>query len=375
MERFAMDVSQIPGFNHSSGDHQFRFPFFAPVIATALIFLLSPSLVAQQTAKVPVDNNVIHLDVVVTPRSGPPVRGLEEKDFTVLDNKVPVKITSFQALRGRDAPVKILIVIDDVNTGFRRIAYERQEIGKVLNLDSGNLRHPTALAVFTDSGTQIQDEFTQDGKVLGTTLDQYTIGIHTIPRSGGVYAAQERYQLSIAALQQIAERELTLPGRKIVLWISPGWPLLSGASNYSTSKQEQEVFDAITTLSTLLRQARITLYSIDPLGTDDFNRAFNWKAYLKPVSSPYQAEYGNLALQVLAVQSGGLVLTNRNDLAEMLRLCLADIQSYYEMSCSVPNSGKKDAYHHLEVRVAKPDVTARTREGYYSPVGTDGKNH
>src|SRR5580658_8735703 len=39
----------------------------------------------------------IKLDVVVTDKSGKPVLGLELKDFTVLEDKLPAKILSFQA--------------------------------------------------------------------------------------------------------------------------------------------------------------------------------------------------------------------------------------------------------------------------------------
>src|SRR5208283_249094 len=213
------------------------------------------------------DTGIINLDVVVTPQSGAPISGLEQRDFTVLDNNVPQTITSFRALHGREAPIETILVIDDVNTGLEHIAYERSEIDKFLRLDGGNLAHPIALAVFTVSGVKIQDEFTTDGKALSSVLDQYSIGQHSIPRSGGVYGAMERFQLSIVALHQIAVREVTRPGRKIILWISPGWPLLAGPSAELNSTERQQAFTDIVTLSTLLRQAGITLYSIDPLGT------------------------------------------------------------------------------------------------------------
>jgi hypothetical protein len=45
----------------------------------------------------------IYLDVVVTPNGGAPVAGLEQKDFTVLDNKVAQPIASFEALGGEKA--------------------------------------------------------------------------------------------------------------------------------------------------------------------------------------------------------------------------------------------------------------------------------
>lgn len=43
-------------------------------------------------------NRQITLDVVVTDKSGKPVAGLQQQDFTLLDNKEPNKILSFNAV-------------------------------------------------------------------------------------------------------------------------------------------------------------------------------------------------------------------------------------------------------------------------------------
>ena len=98
----------------------------------------------------------IFLDVVVTPKAGPPVGRLEQKDFTVLDNKIPQTITSFQAVDGRNAVIEVILLIDAVNSGYQVVAYERDEIDKFLRAEGGQLAHPTALAVLTDTGTQLQ---------------------------------------------------------------------------------------------------------------------------------------------------------------------------------------------------------------------------
>ncbi len=340
------------------------------------MFLVPLALNGQRIATtIQPDTGIISLDVVVTSQSGAPISGLEQRDFTILDNKLPRTITSFRAFRGREAPIEVIVVIDDVNTGGAHIAYERSEVDKFLRLDGGNLAHPVALAIFTDFGVKIQDEFTTDGKALSSVLDQYTIGQHSIPRSGGIYGAMERFQLSIVALHQIAVREVTRPGRKIVLWISPGWPLLAGPSSQLNSTERQQAFTDIVTLSTRLRQAGITLYSVDPLGTEDFaNRSFHWQAFVNGVSKPSQAEWGHIALQVLAVQSGGMALTINNDLADLLGRCLSDTQAYYEVSFAPPLGEKKDEYHRIEVRVAKAGVTARTRQSYYSQIA-QGSTH
>jgi len=339
------------------------------------LFLLAPLLctvqisAAQDPAPTSARDGNIHLDVVVTPKFGPPVSGLQQQEFTVLDNKVPQAILSFQAVRGREAPIEVVLVLDDVNTGFANVAYERSEIDKFLRTDGGQLAHPMALAFLTDDGIKVQDEFSSDGNELSSGLDKSSLGLHSIHRSGGIYSAGERLQISLKALFELGTREAARPGRKIILWISPGWPVLSGpdVQEQLDAKQEQAIYNDVAKLSTLLREGQITLYSIDPLGSADFGgRAFRWEAYTKGISKPSQAEWGDLTLQVISTQSGGLALTSGNDIAAFIRQCLADTQAYYEISFAPPSDQRPDEYHQLEVQVAKPGLAARTRQGYYS---------
>lgn len=336
-----------------------------------LVSLLYVTTASAQEFSLPMqpDNSTIFLDVVVTPKSGPPVSGLEQEDFTVLDNKVPQTILTFQAVRGREVPIEVVLVVDDVNTGLTNIAYERSEIGKFLKADGGQLAHPMALAFLTDNGVKVQEAFSSDGNALNAALEQYALGLHTIHRSGGIYSAFEQLQISMKALFELGSREAARPGRKIILWISPGWPTLSGpgVAEQMGAKEEQGIFNNVVKLSTLLRQGQVTLYSIDPLGTADFGgRAFRWEAYTKGLSKPTQAEWGNLALQVIATQSGGLALTSSNDITGSMKQCLAEMQAYYEISFAPPLDQKRDEYHHVEVHVTDRKLTARTSQGYYA---------
>jgi VWFA-related protein len=311
----------------------------------------------------------ISLDVVVTPKSGAPVSDLTQQQFTVLDNKAPQTINSFRAVRGREAPIEVLVVIDDVNAGLSNVAFQRSEIDKFLRTDAGRLAYPTALAFLTDAGVKIQGEFLTDGNALSASLDQYTAGLHSIIRAGGVYSEFERYQISVQALLQLAARDTQRPGRKLILWISPGWPLLSGPGlqQQLTNKQQQQIFDTVVQLSGLLRQGEVTLYSIDPLssGSSPY-RDFLWENFAKGISKPSQAVWGNLGLQVIATQSGGVAFPAENDITGLLQRCISDAQTYYELSFTPAAGGKPNEYHHLEVRVSQSGLVARTRQGYYS---------
>jgi VWFA-related protein len=333
-----------------------------------LVALLCAAAVPSQEQSKPPGTDKIYLDVVVTPKSGPPVTGLQQQDFTILDNKVPRPITSFRAVGGNEVPVEIVVVIDAVNTAYQNVDYERLEIAKFLRANGGHLAHPTTLAVLTDTGIkQIQDGFSSDGNVLSSTLSQETVSLRSIRRSAAYWGAVERFQISLAALQQLVQQEAPRPGRKIILWVSPGWPLLSGPEVQLGPKEEQSIFENIVNFSTLMRQARVTLYSIDPLGSRDSGpRTFYYGAFVKGVSKPNQVDLGDLGLQVIAVQSGGLALSVNNDVAALLEKCVADTGAYYEISFSPAVETKRDEYHHLEIKMANPGLTARTRQGYYA---------
>jgi VWFA-related protein len=340
------------------------------LILATLLFATAAS--AQQTPQPtplprPPATNQTLLDVVVTPKSGPPVADLQQQDFTLLDNKSPQAIASFKVVPGREAPADVLIVIDAVNVDYRMLSFQRSQISKFLRAEGGHLAYPIALAVFTDKGVQIVGNFSSDGNELSATLDRQDIGLRDIGRSGGFYGASERLQLSLQAFRQLTASEARNPGRKIMLWVSPGWPLLSGARVEIDAKQQSQIFADIVGLNTQLLQAGVTVYNVNPLGSNEaLLRTSYYQEFVKGVSKPSQVAAGNLGLQVLAVQSGGLVLDFNNDVSALLQKCLSDVAPYYEISFGAAVAERPDEYHHLEIKLAKPGLTARTRQGYYA---------
>jgi len=329
--------------------------------------LYTTGLCAQQnTPTTPAPTSRIDLDVVVTPKSGPPVADLQQQDFTVLDNKSPQHITSFRAFAGDQTPVQVILVLDAVNVPFDRIAYERGEVDKFLHANGGRLAHPIALAFFTDKGIQLQQGYSTDGNELSTSVDQYAIGLRDIRRSSQ-FEANDRFQLSINALHSLVATVAKTPGRKMILWASPGWPLLSGPGVYLDARQQNQIFGDIVSLSTILRQAHITLYAINPIGAaESVGRAFYYEDFVKGVSKPGNVQVADLSLQVLATQSGGLVLNGSNNIAALLQQCVADAAAYYELSFSPAPAERRDEYHHIEIQLSKPGLIARTRDGYYA---------
>ena len=316
-------------------------------------------------------------DVAVTDHAGMAVKGLTEKDFTVLTNGRPQDILSFQTSGGgvvtanvqpAAPPVKIILMVDEVNTNFTRVAYEREQIKMFLQRNGGVLDHPVSMAFFSDAGTEIQSNSSRDGNALLASFDQHETGLRSIRRSQGFYGAVERFQLSLTTLQSLTAKEAQTPGRKIVIWISPGWPLLSGPGVELGAKEEDRLFASIVAISDALREARMTLYSVDPEGAEAAGgaRDFYYKEFLKPIRAAKSAVPANLALQVLAVQSGGLALAASNDIAAQIAQCVADADTFYTLTVDPTPADRPSEYHAIEVKVATPGLTVRTRNGYYA---------
>jgi VWFA-related protein len=332
------------------------------------VAIASPAILQAQQSVLPAQAQpqVISLDVVVTPKSGKPVAGLNQQDFTVLDSNVARPITSFSILGGPQADVQIVLLVDAVNTNFSNLAFEREQINAFLKSNGGHLAHPVTLAIFTDTGTEIQQAPSEDGNQLSAALNASPIGLREIRRTSQ-YEASDRVNLSLTALESLIEKETGRPGRKLIFWISPGWPLLSEPRIDLDAKQEQQVYSQIVGISNAMRRNNITLYSIDPLGSgQNVAWEFAYQQYLKGVKKPSQAELGNLALQVLATESGGLALGASNDIAGHIRQCMDDVNVYYHITYDAPPPEHANEYHSIDVKISPPSLTIRTRTGYYA---------
>jgi VWFA-related protein len=321
---------------------------------------------AAQTAPAADANAPLTLDVVVTGKGGKPVPGLTQQDFSLLDNKSPQPIASFREL-GAESPVEVVLVIDAVNAPSPAIAYERQQLDSFFKGSGEKLARPMTLAVLTETGVQMQQGFTDNGSQLAAALDGYTVGLRAVGRSAGFYGAEERLTDSLNGLSTLVDHVAKLPGRKLLVFLSPGWPLLTGARIQLSSKQQDGILATIVSISRTLRASKVTLYSIDPRGAGGpMMSRFYYQDYVKGVSKPSQVEQADLSLQVLATQTGGLVLNSSNDIPAQVQQCVDDASAFYELTFAPAHAEKPNEYYSVELKVAKSGLTARTTQGYYA---------
>lgn len=322
----------------------------------------------------------MRLDVLVTDSAGQPVAGLQQQDFTLFDNKKPQPILSFRAVSGSagqvasadngaaaDPPVEVILLMDATNNSMHNIAYERTQIATFLRQNGGHLTQPVTLMVFSERGVMVQAQPSTDGNMLANTLEKSDSTMHIVPMGAG-YDAIERMQLSLKTLRTIAAAEMPRTGRKMLVWIGPGWPMLQGARYEMSDKTQKALFNLIVDATRALREARITMYHVnqaDPASLTRMDPDY-YKEFLKGVSSVNRVESGDVALPVFAIHSGGLVENRSYDLVQDLNSCIAEAKAYYTLSFDPPGAEHTDEYHELQVKVDKPNMKARTNAGYYS---------
>lgn len=307
----------------------------------------------------------IRVNVQVASKSGVPPDDLTQQDFTVLDNKEPRTISSFKLVTPDQEPVEVILLLDEANSDYNQAMMQRDGIRHYLRSNGGKLPFPTIIAVLNDHGAQIQKDFSTDGLSLANDLAGFPQEQREV-MVGSQWGDFDRVRLSLVALHQIAHIASMEPGRKLVLDFSPGWPLLSGPRFQMDAGMQKQFFNEIVAFSTQLRQANVTLYTINVSAVAKMHETSYYEGFLKGVSKPSQVQVGDVGLQVLTEQSGGAVEQSSTDVGAMIRKCELDARSWYEIGFDPPPADKPDAYHHIEIKLDKPALKIRTRDGYYA---------
>jgi len=314
----------------------------------------------------------IHLDFVVSDTAGKPVTGLEPWDFKLLDNGSTRKILSFRSFDGvavkPDPPAQVILLVDTVNLPFEQIAFVREELEHFLRKNGGHPAQPVSLFLLTGIGLHVQPRPSVDGNALADVVHRINGGISSINSAMGSGGYLERVQLSVRQLAAIAENEARKPGRKLLIWLGPGWPMLDRPADGFSERDQRRYFDTMVELSTQLREARIALYSVAPLDSSVGSGSSNllYQAFLKGVQSAQQATTGNLALKVLVTQTGGQIMGPNNDLVGQIEGCISDANAFYTISFNPPLAEHADEYHSIQLQVNQAGLTVRTNASYYN---------
>jgi len=207
---------------------------------------------------------------------------------------------------------------------------------------------------------------------------------------------KERAQRTIAAMKLLSRRLAGYPGRKNLVWVSAGFPIaltsqvqrlstdsdtLAQGANDSAGERVEDNFESdLHELAAQLTDAQISVYSVDARGlvgsgTEDASRQGTNAAGFLRTGAEYGAALrsGGEALQrsqdtllTLSTESGGRLFKNGNDLAGAVATSVADGSAYYLLGYYPDNKNWDGKFRKIQVKLDKPDLEIRAREGYFA---------
>jgi VWFA-related protein len=320
-----------------------------------------------------VNARMVVLDVVVTDAKGQVVNGLTKDDFSVYEDKVPQSVVSLDRSAAYlpaanvavnstaeldklepDAPVNI-IVLDELNTKFEDQAFSRYSIKKYLGLQGDTLQLPTMLVAVDVQHFMVLRDYTRSKKEILAALDHHFAGL---PKDASWQG--EQFNAAFSALMEVAQATAGHAGHKNMIWIGRGFPSIDPMN--LPADVNDALQSAIQQCTNMLRDSRVTLYTVDPAGLSAEAPATDENGMY--VDDPFG---GQVDFNVMAAATGGKAFFGRNDVDNLIGTSARDGASFYTLAYRP--SGVSDAtkpFRSIRVVMKDPSLHAATREGYYT---------
>lgn len=383
-----------------------------------------------------VDVNVVNVNVYVTDKQGNRITDLTAEDFEIEENGKPMRISNFYRVENGRRLRLPLPAPEEPQMTEGEPALEEPEVEEVpeeeslhlvVYIDNFNIRPFNRNRVMGDLRRFLLEKLDRDDRVMLTSYDRsldieqpFTNDIRLVAqktfdlekRTGNavtrdserdqaiemiddarssfeavsharMYAQSVENDLTftLRALKEITESLAGLPGRKAVLYVSDGLPMVPGQDLFfavdekfgprSNGVMESFNFDFNRRYQELAAEANangVTFYTLDARGLEPPTAG---SAEYRGRDIRFTADrtrINNLqtTLRYLANETGGFAIVNTNNPFPMLERMAEDFESYYSLGY-VPAHYGDGRYYNIKVRI-KGDkgkgLIVRHREGY-----------
>jgi len=365
------------------------------VIAGAVTFAQQQrSAEAPPTFRVQVD--AIEVDAFVTDASGNPVSGLTAADFEIVEEGAPQTITSFAQIEipfvrqtapldTRGAVERDVQTNDNVDGRLYMFAFDEisplQAVRARTFLRSFLADHfaandQAAVVFIGQQSTAPTQPFTSDRRLIMAAIDRASGGFareavldsptQTAPAPAVDSEGQFIERRRMADLRGIAEMMATLRGRrKALLLISENLPeSIFRAIDYNggTLTLPEESAHAAVVAAT---RGNVTIYPIDPRG---LTGGGTLEGEAPPAAAARSELDERMSLSMLARVTGGFAITNTNSFEGAFDRIVREGSVYYLLGFTSTHERRDGRFRKLVVRVNRPGLQVRAREGYVAPL-------
>jgi VWFA-related protein len=297
-------------------------------------FWLSLCLVAiaqsapDSNLNVPPDH--IRIPVLVTDKQGKPIFGLRADDFRVLDNGKPASIAAFLAFSTTPpAPAHFTVFyLDDRHLSLDQMNSAKQAVAAALStaLDSNGY-----VAIVTGTGSA-NSGFSRDAAQLRNTLNP----IQATPFAAvGTRAHDFDLIGTYASLGNYASRMSKLPGRRLLVLLSPGFSSDFPEIRFAAADSINRIVQSGVLLNTL---------NIQRPGSASLNE-------------------DNVGLEELSAATGGSSFLDDSSLSDLSQY--PELLYLIDISLSVIRADGSS--HKLKIVISRPGSRLRARDSFVAP--------
>lgn len=266
------------------------------------------------------ETNLVVLNVTITDGTDSYVPGLKREDFKVFEDKAQQKIVDFNAT---ESPFAVAILLDTSLSMQNKLTLARAACAKFVE----GLREGDTFAIYSFGGVKVKQlqEFTEIRDVPDSVWDL---------RVDGETPLYDAITKSAEALAERPER------RRAILIVS------DGADTKSKATLEQAVKKTL--------DAQASIYAVD------LSDASVYKTQPR--------DNGAQIMKDMTAKTGGkfFATAGGSQLRDAFASTVDELRNQYTLTYESTNEKYDGKWRAVEVRVAKPLASVRTRQGYYA---------
>lgn len=380
-----------------------------------------------------VEINYVEVDAIVTDEQGKVVTDLKQDDFVVLEDGKPQKVSTFARVDipieraeqplfkagarplepdvvnnvvGHDGRVYV-ILLDDLHTAPLRSQRVRAAAKQFIERNLG--ANDTAAVVYTSGRAEAGQDFTSSKRLLAASVDKFmgrnlrsatlekidqynmTAGLNSGSSTGGSSSAIDRitdpldaergYQArqALDAIRNVATFMDGIRGRrKALVYVGEGIDYdINDVMGTNGARDAGAIMDATRDAIGAAQRSNVSIYAVDARGLygmgDETMEVSDFPADtslgLDSRALANELRLSQDSLRILADETGGFAVVNRNDFSTAFGRIVADNSRYYVLGYYPTNDRRDGRFRKIEVKVARPGLKVRSRKGYVAPRG------
>ncbi len=302
-----------------------------PILLLLAAALAVPLLISAQQPSFRSAIDVVSMSVTVTDANNRYITDLTEQDFEVFEDGVKQELTLFNRT---NLPVALSLLIDTISSIEDRMTTAQDAaIGFVRKMRPADMGE----VIGFDSRAEVLQKFTNNSAELEQAIRKTV--------AGGSTSLNNAIYISLKGLKKIPVRQEDEIRRQAIV-------LLSDGEDTSSLVSFEDVLD-------LARRSETAIYAIGLMEETAGNQSKGFR----------EATY---ALRQLATDTGGRAFfpSDIKSLASVYGQIYDELSSQYTIGYVSKNAKRDGAWRRLVVRVSRPNVQARTKQGYFAPMAS-----